>query len=374
MHNLRVIITGALLLFGLTGCDALLQYTLGSAVQAPRATPVQPVQQPVQVQSVTVTATVNANVRAGDSTAYAITGGLNAGQTAAVLGISSTGSGWYYIQTPAGVLGFISPQLVTVSGNVSGLARVAPPSVSLPPTQPPVQNRANLTVSNLALAGGAVNCTDRTSIVFTVTNSGTATAPESVMKLAMFTTPHASIIVEVTGTVPPIAPGASVQTGADLFLNASPNGSYTLRGIADISAIVPESDENDNFSDMGITINCGGNSGGANLRVTALGIANGAVNCSDRTSIFFAVTNDGPSAVGETFATLEVLSAPPTVVNMTVPPLQAGETFSSEAGLFLNTLLAGTYQMRATADSGSAVTETNEGDNTSETAFTVSCG
>lgn len=248
------------------------------------------------------------------------------------------------------------------------------PVTSIPPTVPPAPSVANLTVSNLALAGGAVNCTDRTSIAFTITNTGTATAPESVMKLAMFTTPHASIVVEVTGTVPPLAPGASVQTGADLFLNASPNGSYTLRGIADIAAAVPESDENDNFSDLGITINCGGNNVSANLRVTALGLSNGAVNCSDRTSIFFAVTNDGPSAVGESFAMLEVVAPSPVTVSVTVPPLQAGETFNSGADLFLNTLLAGTYQMRATADTGSAIAESNESDNFSEAAFSVACG
>jgi subtilase family serine protease len=365
MRNLRVLLAASLLALALTGCRAIIDYAVGEPVSPP------------QTQGAMVAANVDANVRAGDSTAYPITGGLNAGQSAPVLGISSTGSGWYYIQTPDGALGFISPQLVTASGNVSGLARIAPPNTptaTLPPTQPPAQTAVNLTVSNLALAGGAVNCTDRTSIVFTITNTGTATAPESVMKLAMFTTPHASIVVEVTGTVPAIAPGASVQTGADLFLNASPNGSYTLRGIADIAATVPESNENDNFSDLGITINCGGNNVSSNLRVTALGLSSGAVHCSDRTSIFFAVTNDGPSAVGETFATLEVIAPSPVVVSMTVPPLQAGETFNSGADLFLNTLLAGTYQLRATVDTGSVVAESNEGDNFSETAFTVSCG
>jgi subtilase family serine protease len=366
MRNLRVLLAASLLALAMTGCRALIDYAVGEPVSPP------------QTQGAMVVANVDANVRAGDSTAYPITGGLNAGQSAPVLGISSTGSGWYYIQTPDGALGFISPEVVTISGNTTGLARVAPPTTptttNVPPTQPPAQTAVNLVVSNLMLVGGAVNCTDRTSIAFTITNTGTATAPESVMKLAMFTTPHASIVVEVTGTVPPIAPGASVQTGADLFLNASPNGSYTLRGIADISATVPESNENDNFSDLGITINCGGNNVSSNLRVTALGLTSGAVNCADRTSIFFAVTNDGPSAVGETFATLEVVAPSPVMVSVTVPPLQAGETFNSGADLFLNTLLAGTYQLRATADTGSVVVESNESDNVSETAFTVSCG
>src|SRR5688500_12172384 len=60
------------------------------------------------------------------------------------------------------------------------------PVTSVPPTLPPAPSVANLAVSNLALTGGAVNCTDRTSIVFTITNTGSATAPESVIKLAMF--------------------------------------------------------------------------------------------------------------------------------------------------------------------------------------------
>ena len=51
-----------------------------------------------------------------------------------------------------------------------------------------------------------------------------------------------------------------------------------IRTRAEIAAVVAESNENDNFTDLGITINCGGNNNSANLRVTALGLSSGAVS------------------------------------------------------------------------------------------------
>ncbi|MFQ3647884.1 MAG: SH3 domain-containing protein [Anaerolineae bacterium] len=77
---------------------------------------------------------VNANVRQGDSTAYPIVGSLLNGSTAPIIGISTTGSGWYYIQLPNGVRGFISPTTVTAFGSTVGVPPVAPPP---PPTAIP---------------------------------------------------------------------------------------------------------------------------------------------------------------------------------------------------------------------------------------------
>lgn len=79
---------------------------------------------------------VNANVRQGDSTVYPIVGSLPNGSTAPIIGISTTGSGWYYIQLPNGTRGFISPTTVTAVGNTVGVPPVAPPPPP-PPTATP---------------------------------------------------------------------------------------------------------------------------------------------------------------------------------------------------------------------------------------------
>lgn len=79
-----------------------------------------------------VTANLDSNVRSGDSTSYPVVGSLPSGFTAPVLGISNTGSGWYYIELNNGRRGFISPTVVQVSGNLANVQRIAPPPPLLP--------------------------------------------------------------------------------------------------------------------------------------------------------------------------------------------------------------------------------------------------
>ena len=69
---------------------------------------------------------VNANVRAGDSTAYGVIGFLLDGESALVKGISSRGSGWYYIELANGRSGFIYPFIVNTEGDLSNLAADQP--------------------------------------------------------------------------------------------------------------------------------------------------------------------------------------------------------------------------------------------------------
>jgi hypothetical protein len=81
-----------------------------------------------------VTSFVDANVRRGDSTAYPTVGSLPNGQSAPAIGISATGSGWYYIRLSNGQTGFIAPSIVSFTGDASLLGAVMPPPL---PTAPP---------------------------------------------------------------------------------------------------------------------------------------------------------------------------------------------------------------------------------------------
>ncbi len=83
-----------------------------------------------------VIATVNSNVRAGDSTQYAVIGHLLEGQSALVKGISSFGTNWYYIELANGRNGFIFPGIVRTEGDFEDLPRINPPP--LPPTPVPI--------------------------------------------------------------------------------------------------------------------------------------------------------------------------------------------------------------------------------------------
>jgi uncharacterized protein YraI len=77
-------------------------------------------------------AVTNGNVRAGDNTGYPVVGSVVVNQRVQLVGRSSTGSGWWYIQLPNGTRGFVAPSIVQVSGNLSGLPRINPPATPTP--------------------------------------------------------------------------------------------------------------------------------------------------------------------------------------------------------------------------------------------------
>jgi len=83
-----------------------------------------------------VIATVNSNVRAGDSTQHAVIGHLMEGDSALVKGISAFGTNWYYIELANGRNGFIFPGIVRTEGDFQNLPRINPPP--LPPTPVPI--------------------------------------------------------------------------------------------------------------------------------------------------------------------------------------------------------------------------------------------
>ncbi|MCY3831910.1 MAG: hypothetical protein OXG85_02765 [Chloroflexi bacterium] len=91
---------------------------------------------PMTDPSPRVIATVNSNVRAGDSTQYGVIGHLLEGQSAPIRGISSFATRWWYIELANGRRGFIFPGIVRAEGDLSNLPRINPPP--LPPTPVPI--------------------------------------------------------------------------------------------------------------------------------------------------------------------------------------------------------------------------------------------
>ncbi len=77
---------------------------------------------------------LDANVRAGDSTLYAPIGALLQGQSAPILGVSSTGSGWWLIQLSNGRQGWVAPSTVMVTGNLANIPVMTPPQPTATPT------------------------------------------------------------------------------------------------------------------------------------------------------------------------------------------------------------------------------------------------
>jgi len=81
----------------------------------------------------------NVNVRAGDSTSYSVVGSLRPDEPARIIGVSSTGSGWYRIELQNGRYGWVSPGVVTTSETPRDLLAYDPPQLN---------NTANNTATN----------------------------------------------------------------------------------------------------------------------------------------------------------------------------------------------------------------------------------
>ncbi len=133
-----------------------------------------------------VTATVNSNVRAGDSTVYGVIGFLLDGESALIKGISSRGTGWYYIELANGRSGFIYPGIVNTTGDLSNLPRINPPPPP-PPTPVPIptavpapqqpQSNVDLVIAHVQVSPHGVKCGETYEIQVAVRNAGSGNAP-----------------------------------------------------------------------------------------------------------------------------------------------------------------------------------------------------
>lgn len=131
-----------------------------------------------------VVATVNSNVRAGDSTLYRVIGHLLEGESALIKGLSSYGTGWYFIELANGRSGFIYPGIVNTSGDLGNLPRINPPP--LPPTPIPVptavpappqpQTGADLVFHEVEIHPHPVDCKETYRIKVVVRNAGSGAA------------------------------------------------------------------------------------------------------------------------------------------------------------------------------------------------------
>ncbi len=205
-----------------------------------------------------VVALVNSNVRAGDSILYTIIGGLHEGDSALIKGLSSYGTGWFYIELDTGRSGFIHPNIVRTEGDLSNLARINPPP--LPPTPIPVptavpapaqapSSGANLRIvaDSVVISPHPAACKVGYSITVTVINDGNGAAT-------------VGGAVQVTDLVPgepqrerteigygPLAAGASQTVSGYLTPTVHIGRTHNINLRVDYTDAVAETNENDNL-------------------------------------------------------------------------------------------------------------------------------
>ncbi len=164
-----------------------------------------------------VTAVRSANVRRGDGTQYDVVGALREGESARIVGISSFGTGWYVIELPSGGRGFISPSVVSVSGDVANLARIDPPppptATPIPATPTPATN-VNLVAGNFRFDPPTPTCNQTFNVYIDIANFGTtANTTTGTISVQDFRRADGSFQTSTFGAVPIIQPGTTVNVG-----------------------------------------------------------------------------------------------------------------------------------------------------------------
>jgi hypothetical protein len=196
-----------------------------------------------------VRALTDANVRQGDATTYPSVGALLTGESAQVLGISSFGSGWFYIQLANGRRGFIAPSVVEFSGNLASLQQIAPPPPPTPPATATPLTSANLQVTGMRLEPAAPTCAQAYDLLINVQNTGsTPTSASGILTVTDRSVRTGIVAGSTTGGFPIIQPGASFVVVVTLTVDTFYNEDHDVIIQLDTRGEITETNEGDNTS------------------------------------------------------------------------------------------------------------------------------
>jgi len=202
--------------------------------------------------------TPNGNVRQGDGLSFPIVLSLPQGTELSIIGVSTTGSRWYRVQAPNGQVGWMSPDIVETSGDLTGLPGVVPPPA--PPTAIPTlipatgvpltpvpASSANLVAGIAALDPSVPNCNQTFTVGLDVANLGTtATTATGTISLTDVRIADGSTQGSTTGGFPIIQPNQTVRINMPLTISTFHSEGHRITMVIDPGNQVPESNRGDN--------------------------------------------------------------------------------------------------------------------------------
>ena len=153
-----------------------------------------------------ITASMTSNVRAGDSIGFPVIGYLQHGSSATILGISNTGSGWYYVQLADGSKGWISPVVGVVSGDISTIATVVAPA---PIIVTPTLVASALLLNGIVLSPAAPECGSVFTVAVNVNNPSNGTTAAGTVYVQDVDLTSKTVTVTATANLPALNPGAN---------------------------------------------------------------------------------------------------------------------------------------------------------------------
>ena len=221
----------------------------------PTAEP-EPAEEPVD-DSPRVVAQVNSNVRAGDNTFYQIVGFLLEGEAANILGTSSRGTSWYFIELANGVSGFIHPNIVRTEGDLSNLKSISPPP--LPPTPIPIPTAipveaapaAPATGADLVFGGASVHphpptCNETYTINVTIRNDGNADSQGVIVEVRDSRANDGQVLQTTRIGFPPVPVGQSRSAFGQITTSRYYKELHHINLYLDVDSQVAETNEGNN--------------------------------------------------------------------------------------------------------------------------------
>ena len=195
------------------------------------------------------------NVRQGDSVNYPVITALLQDTVLPIIGISNTGTGWYYVQLPDGRRGWVSPSVVEAEGDFSNVPRLAPPPLPVTPTPvatlTPIPTLTPATAVNL-VAGIVVfdnpnpTCNVPFTVGFDIANNGSVPSNGGVVTLTDSRQVDGQVQVTTSQPIPFINPGTTVRVNFPLTISTWYNEVHVITLVIDSGNQVFEFNENDN--------------------------------------------------------------------------------------------------------------------------------
>jgi uncharacterized protein YgiM (DUF1202 family) len=194
-----------------------------------------------------VTANLDSNVRSGDDTAYPVVGSLPSGFSAPVLGIANTGSGWYYIELNNGRRGFISPTVVSISGNLANVPRIQPPPFPATATPTPLPATGDVIANGVGLVPVEPRCNETFEVQVNVTNAGAVTfGSGGTVQVRLQNVASGSITATGFGNFPALTPGQNHVVVIPLITNQNGGQDHRILVTADVNNNIVETNEGNN--------------------------------------------------------------------------------------------------------------------------------
>lgn len=217
-------------------------------------------QETTPVREPYVTARLNVNVRAGDSTSYRRITVLLRDQSASIIGINTRRT-WYQIQLTNGRIGWVGSSVVTVTGDLTNVPVIASPAlttstaVSTPaPTNPAsTQGLSDLSASPPKLEPNTPTCGVAFNILVNINNAGPnkTNSPATIYIEDIY---NGATTASFTTVLPEINGGTNFVVGGLMIVNTGGGGTHTIRITIDPENRVTEANENNNVVSTDYTL------------------------------------------------------------------------------------------------------------------------